>query len=112
MLSRRSCDVRNGGSMKVFISCSGDASERAAEMLRGWLSTVLHVDSFVAKESLRAGSRWREDLRRELADTAVGIACLTRDNLDSRWINFEMGAVSKLDRATIIPFVIDHMGRS
>ena len=37
-----------------------------------------------------------------------GILCITADNIDSRWLNFKAGALSKsFDRGNVSPFLFD-----
>jgi TIR domain len=82
--------------MKVFISWSGGVSHRVAVALRDWLPYVLQsVDPYVSSEDIEKGARWSNEVGRELESTSYGILCVTRENLDSRWLNFEAGALSK-----------------
>lgn len=46
------------------------------------------------------GSRWEGEISAQLDCADVGIICLTPDNLDSRWILFESGALSKKVKAS------------
>lgn len=82
--------------MKVFISWSGDISHEVALILRDWLPLVIQAAKpFVSSEDIRSGYRWLHELSGTLEEYSTGIACLTPDNLDGRWINFEAGALSK-----------------
>jgi TIR domain len=81
--------------MKVFISWSGTASKRMGEALRGWLPVVLpYVKPWFSEHDIDKGSRWSEELRKELRETQFCIACITPSNVTSQWLNFEVGAVS------------------
>lgn len=93
--------------MKVFISWSGPKSHQVALVFRDWLPSVLQaVDPYVSSEDIDKGARWSTDISRELADSAYGILCVTRDNLRAAWLNFEAGALSKaFDRARVSPFL-------
>jgi len=42
-----------------------------------------------------------------LEKTNVGIICLDKDNLDSNWILFEAGALSKMKNAMVCTFLLD-----
>lgn len=82
--------------MKIFISWSGVFSHEVALALREWLPLVVQAAKpFVSSEDIRSGSRWLHELSGTLEEYSIGIACLTPENLDERWINFEAGALSK-----------------
>jgi hypothetical protein len=52
------------------------------------------------------GTRWSQEIGVELAQTSFGIICITADNLDAPWINFEAGAISKtLDGARVCTYL-------
>jgi hypothetical protein len=94
--------------MKVFISWSGNASHLAAIALRDWLPSVLQsIDPYVSSEDIEKGARWSADLGQQLNDTSFGILCVTKDNLDSSWLNFEAGALSKsLESSQVTPLLL------
>jgi hypothetical protein len=96
-------------SVKVFLSWSGATSRSVAEALRSWLPQVIQeVDPFVSSQDIASGTRWRERLEHELAGSAFGIVCVTRENQASPWINFEAGAIAKqVDMARVVPLAID-----
>jgi TIR domain len=93
--------------MKVFISWSGSTSHKVAVALREWLPSVLQaIDPYVSSEDIDKGARWNTDISKELEDSSFGILCITPENLDAPWLNFEAGALSKsLDRARVAPFL-------
>lgn len=82
--------------MKVFISWSGDISREVAETLHKFLPCMiqgLHV--FMSKHDIESGGRWSLQLAKELDESGFGIICLTPDNLQSPWLLFEAGALTK-----------------
>jgi hypothetical protein len=82
--------------MRVFISWSGDLSRRVAEALRQYLPLMIQgVEAFMSKHDLESGTRWSLELAKELEASSFGILCLTPDNLDSNWMLFEAGALTK-----------------
>jgi hypothetical protein len=88
--------------MKIFISWSGERSHKAATILRDWLKCVLNeAQPFVSSEDIRKGKRWLIEISQELQNSSFGIICLTRDNLNSPWILFEAGALSKFTDAQV-----------
>lgn len=83
--------------MKVFISWSGELSREIAEALRVWLPAVLQaVKPYYTPDDIEKGARWSSEIANELEKSKVGIFCLTRENLQSSWILFEAGAISKV----------------
>jgi len=54
-----------------------------------------------------AGSRWANELSENLDGIDFGILCLTQDNVNSPWILFEAGALSKsLKKGKVVPYLI------
>ena len=97
--------------MNVFLSWSGDRSRQLAEALREWLPLVLQTTRpWLSETDIDKGMRWADETTRVLAETGVGILCLTRDNLTSQWIHFEAGALSKtLDSSLVCALLLDVM---
>lgn len=95
--------------MKVFISWSGDLSRDLAEAIRDWLPAVLQsVKPFFTPNDIEKGARWAKDIAKELEDSAVGIFCLTKENLNKPWIMFEAGALSKkIDFSRVCPVLFN-----
>jgi hypothetical protein len=95
--------------MKVFICWSEERSRVVAETLRGWLRRVIQeLKPFLSTQDIRAGKRWIPEIASELAETKFGILLLTTENLDSPWLNFEAGALSKTidDKTFVCPYLI------
>ena len=95
--------------MKVFISWSGEKSQAVAEALRNWLPNVIQgLQRWMSANDVDKGARWATDVATQLEQTRVGIICLTRDNLDSSWLLFEAGALSKtLEQTSVCPYLVD-----
>lgn len=93
--------------MKVFISWSGDLSHRVAAALRDWLPSVIQsLEPYVSSEDIDKGARWSTDIAKELEDSSYGILCITKENVDAAWLNFEAGALSKsVERSRVSPFL-------
>ncbi len=93
--------------MKVFISWSGEFSHRVALVLRDWLPSVIQIiEPYVSSEDIDKGARWSTDISKELEESSYGILCVTKDNLEAPWLNFEAGALSKsFDKSRVSPFL-------
>lgn len=94
--------------MKVFISWSGQVSRSVALALRDWLPYVLNaIDPYVSSEDIDKGSRWSNQIARELDSSNFGIICVTKDNMDAPWLNFEAGALAKsFESGRVTPFLL------
>lgn len=95
--------------MKVFISWSGNASLKVAQLLREWLPYVINsIEPYVSSEDIDKGARWSTDIAKELEDSTFGILCVTKDNLEAPWLSFEAGALSKtMEKSFVTPFLFD-----
>ncbi|MBS1060754.1 toll/interleukin-1 receptor domain-containing protein [Gluconobacter sp. Dm-44] len=82
--------------MKVFLSWSGKKSHEVAKLLQEWIACVIQSsDPWLSSNNIDAGSVWFSEIQTQLADTSIGIICLTNENKDKPWILFEAGALAK-----------------
>jgi hypothetical protein len=89
--------------MKIFISWSGIRSKAVAEALHDWLPTIIQaVRPWLSPADIDKGTRWRTEVATELEHSQVGIVCLTPENLNSSWLLFEAGALSKIQESSFI----------
>jgi hypothetical protein len=96
--------------MKLFISWSGTRSRAIAEALCNWIPDVIQAcEPWISSKDIDPGARWSSDLAKELELTKFGIICLTSENLKSRWIHFEAGALSKIldDKTRVCPYLLE-----
>lgn len=95
--------------MKVFISWSGDLSHKVAELLSTWIGDVLQgVKTWISSNDIEKGSLWFGEISDQFEDTGIGIICISRENMNSPWILFEAGALSKgLTENRVCPLLID-----
>ncbi|WP_110171706.1 toll/interleukin-1 receptor domain-containing protein [Luteitalea pratensis] len=90
-----------GGCLKIFISWSGNDSGAVAKALHELLQLVLpNTKPWLSKVSIVAGASWWHEIRSELAESTVGIACLTAENVKSPWLNFDAGALARTHQGT------------
>lgn len=94
---------------KVFISWSGELSNKLAEAVRKWLPGVLQfVRPYFTPSDIEKGTRWGSDILSELDSSDIGIICLTKENLNKPWILFESGALSKnFDKSRVCTLLFD-----
>jgi hypothetical protein len=93
---------------KVFLTWSGERSKAVAKALKEWLPNVIQVlEPWMSEDGIDKGVKWASELGVQLAQTKIGIVCLTPDNLDEPWINFEAGALSKLPDSHVCVFLFD-----
>ena len=98
--------------MKVLISWSGDESRRVAEVLHLWLPRIIQsVQVFMSSKDIQKGKRWPVELGQCLEEAEAAILCMAADNLNSRWLLFEAGAISKNQNALVIPY-LNNLGKS
>ena len=82
--------------MRVFLSWSGERSRRVAELLDDWLQCVIQAaDPWMSSKDIDRGALWFSEITDQLANTAIGVVCLTKENKNKPWILFESGALAK-----------------
>jgi len=80
----------------VFISWSGERSKWVAEAMRDWLPLVLQTAKpWMSATDIEKGSRGLNEVSGRLQGMKIGIVCLTPENLETPWILYEAGALSK-----------------
>lgn len=94
--------------MKLFISWSGEFSQRVAEKLSIWIPTIIQsVEVFYSPEDIAKGENWSNRLSEELDNCSFGIVCLTPENVAAPWIHFEAGALSKSLNARVSAIMLN-----
>ncbi len=97
--------------MRIFLSWSGKPSREVALAFRDWLPQVIQsVVPYVSSEDIEKGAPWSPELDNALTESRFSIICLTADNQDSRWLNFEAGVLSRSienPKAHVCPFLFN-----
>lgn len=93
--------------MLVFISWSGQRSKIVAEALENWLAQVIQAVEPWVSQDINKGLRWSVEVADRLERSKVGIICLTKSNLNAKWIHFEAGALSKFKDAYVCTLLLD-----
>ncbi len=94
--------------MKIFVSWSGELSKKIAEELKKWIPCVIQsAEVFFSQEDIEKGQNWNNRIAEELSQCNYGIVCLTAENKNAGWINFEAGAIAKELDARVTALMID-----
>jgi hypothetical protein len=80
-----------------------------AVALRDWLPNVFQdADPFASGKDIQGGARWEAEIAERRERTAYGSICVTRENQNAPWINFEAGALAKsLNCSFVTPLAVD-----
>jgi len=95
--------------MELFLSWSRDRSRALAQLLYQWLPEVIQqITPWMSSEDIEKGSRWSTIIGERLEAGKMGIICLTSENVNAPWLNFEAGALAKsLTEARVFPLLLD-----
>jgi class 3 adenylate cyclase len=91
--------------MKVFISWSGSRSGEVANALARWLPSVLPATDPWVSSDIPAGGNWYAEISQRLGQAHTGILCVTEENMNSPWLLFEAGALSRAGR--LVVYLVD-----
>jgi hypothetical protein len=95
--------------VNIFISWSGDHSGHVSQTLREYVPLVIQsATCFLSKNDIEAGTQWMTEVFDKLDARSIGLICITKDNQDRPWINFEAGALAfRLGKPRVVPILID-----
>ena len=91
-------NIRNGAKKnKIFISWSGVNSKEIARAIKNVFENDVFcgtgLECFVSDQDIASGSDWWNKINKELKSCKIGIICITKENLNARWIYYEAGAM-------------------
>lgn len=94
--------------MRVFISWSQEHAKFVALALKKWLKRVIQQsEPFVSDVDIKTGDRWQEVIGDNLTDAGFGIICVTQENIERPWIQFEAGVLaSRYQQRRVAPVLI------
>ena len=95
--------------MDVFLSWSTERSQKLAKIFNEWITNVLPtVKTYISTEQIGPGDRWSDSIGKGLETNFMGIFFMVEENVDSPWLNFEAGAISKnIEGSKVIPLLHD-----
>lgn len=97
--------------MNIFISWSGQLSKHVASHLKSYLIKLFEQEKpkvFMSDETIQPGEEWYKSIEKNILRADLCIIVLTKENLDSRWINFEAGAIAIRRKVVpVVPFLAD-----
>lgn len=93
--------------MKIFLSWSGKRSRAVAEALNEWIPQIIQAVEPWMSPDIEKGKRWSSEISGQLEECRVGVICLTKENLESPWLCFEAGALSKTGDAFTCTLLLD-----
>jgi hypothetical protein len=89
----------------MFLCWSGDRSQLLASGLHEFLPKFIPglvndpaEASLFMSHDIAKGTRWFDEVEKELDKADVGLVCITREGLQSGWIHFEAGALARAVR--------------
>jgi hypothetical protein len=92
----------------VFISWSGEKSNKVAHQLEEWLELVMQmVKPWMSESDIDAGENWHQELEEALETAEFAIVCLTKNNLKSTAIHYEVGFLLGGKKIKICPYLLD-----
>lgn len=95
--------------MKIFLSWSKDYSKEVAIVFKDWLKLVIQqLDPFMSEKDIELGTNWNDEIKTQLSQSKLGLIFITEENLNSQWLNYEVGALaSSFEKSKVIPILID-----
>ncbi|MBS7577988.1 MULTISPECIES: hypothetical protein [unclassified Enterococcus] len=81
--------------VRIFLSWSGLRSKELARIFKTYINDLFPKANIYLSLDIAGGNRWRENLEKGLEDRNFSIIFLTEANLNSKWLYFEAGALSK-----------------
>lgn len=93
--------------MKIFISWSGETSQKIAGLIKEFIPRVIQsAKPYYTPDDIEKGMKWEAEISQHLEKCEIGLICLTKNNMDKPWILFEAGALSnRLEKAKVCPIL-------
>jgi len=93
--------------MRIVISWSGNRSRHVANALKTILPRIIQsLKPWMSEPDISKGSRSMTELFTVLEEAKFGIFCLTPENQNEPWINFEAGAIGKVQGSKVCTYLL------
>ncbi len=101
-----------GDDMKIFMSWSGLLSKHVAKVVKCWLLDTVFpgqsLEIFISEEDIEIGSDWLKRIKLELLTADLAVVFLTKENINSPWLNFECGGIATgKEERKVVPFLVN-----
>ncbi len=94
--------------MQLFISWSGERSKAVAYALKDWIPKILHyVQPWMSEIDIASGTSWIEEFEEAVKQSEFAIVCLTKSNINSPWLLYEAGYLTRSGKTYLCPYLID-----
>lgn len=98
---------------KAFISWSGVKSKLYGDFIKELLKDVFDskLDVFFSPKDIQKGEDWLNKLNTKIKEADICIIIITKDSLNSMWLNYEAGAIAfnqnSANNKLICPILVD-----
>jgi TIR domain len=93
--------------VNIFLSWSGTRGRSVAEALNDWLPRFHRGWQTWVSSRQKRGTDWRAALFEHITAADAGVLCLTCDSIESRWLAFEAGMLSRRANAPLAIYGLD-----
>lgn len=93
--------------MEVLLSWSKPQSKAISTCFHTWIPQVIAGSkTWMSDKDINKGNVWLEELHAKLETSNFCVIVVTPENYQSPWIYFEAGAVSKLKKGLVLPYLV------
>lgn len=93
----------------IFISWSKESTKKIAIFFKDIIKSMLNLNAYMSEVDIELGSNWFQNLREKLSTSEVALVIITKENINSPWLLFEVGAIWRnkgVDKDSIILTVL------
>jgi TIR domain len=95
------------GIVNIFLSWSGTRGRSVAEALNDWLPGLHREWQTWVSSRQKRGTDWRAALFEHINAADASLLCLTCDSIESRWLAFEAGLLSRRTNTPLAIYGLD-----
>ena len=100
--------AENAKGNTIFLSWSGEYSKEIARQLKDTIEELFEgkIICFFSEVDIPSGEEWYRKIHIELQKSAMGIMCITKENVKAPWLYFEAGALVG-NNVKIVPLLVN-----